>query len=467
MSRFRTLRARFALWTAGLLLAAMLGFSAFVYLRTAQGLRGSLDDSLQVSAAQAIAGIGGENLNIEDGQVSLGDNLSETAAFTQLQEQGLTIRVLNGDGTVRQAVGTYRSLPVDSGSLSAATTGTPVYSTLPISGSAAVRVYTLPIQEDGRLVGLVQVIQSLAPVEETLRQLLTALLIGIPLLVLLAGAGGYLLAARALQPIDAISRTAQQISGADLHARINLPPTPDEVGRLAATFDGMLERLDGAFRRERQFTADASHELRTPLAAMEAILTVTRERPRSGPEYDQALDDLTAQTRRLRGLVEDLLRLARGETRRLAVHEPINLSLLLSDVAETLRPLADERGITIQTAIAPDLRLTGDSDGLIRLFLNLLDNAMKYTPHGSVCLGAHRAASQLVVTVQDIGIGIAPEHLPRLFERFYRVDAARNDSGSGLGLAIAHEIVQAHGGTIAVASEQGQGTIVTVCLPLL
>lgn len=465
MAPFRTLRARFALWTAGLLLAAMLGFSAFVYLRTAQGLRASLDDSLQVSAAQAVAGVGGENLNIEDGQVSLGDNLSETTAFSQLQEQGLTIRVLGVDGSVRQAVGIYRELPVDSASLSAATSGAPVYSTQPISGSAAVRVYTLPIRDQSQLVGLVQVMQSLEPVEETLGQLLTAFLVGIPLLVLLAGVGGYVLAARALYPIDTITRTAQRISAADLHARLNLPATQDEVGRLAATFDGMLERLDGAFRRERQFTADASHELRTPLAAMEAILTVTRERPRSGPEYDQALDDLSAQTRRMRVMVEDLLRLARGETRRLSVHEPINLSLLLSDVAETLRPLADERSITLHTQIAPDLRLTGDSDGLIRLFLNLLDNALKYTPQGTVTLGAHSDYGQFVVTVRDTGIGIAPAHLPRLFERFYRVDAARSDGGAGLGLAISREIVEAHGGTITVVSEPGQGTTVTVRLP--
>jgi heavy metal sensor kinase len=467
MARFRTLRARFALWTAGLLLTAMLGFSAFVYLRTAQGLRASLDDSLQVSAAQAVAGVGGENLNIEDGEVSLGDNLSETSAFTQLQEQGLTIRVLGVDGSVRQAVGAYRELPVDSASLSAATTGAAVFGTLPISGSAAVRVYTLPIQDHSQLVGLVQVMQSLEPVEETLGQLLTAFLVGIPLLVLLAGVGGYLLAARALHPIDTITSTAQRISAADLHARLSLPATQDEVGRLASTFDGMLERLEGAFRRERQFTADASHELRTPLAAMEAILTVTRERPRTGPEYDHALDDLMAQTRRLRGLVEDLLCLARDETHRLTVHEPINLSLLLNDVAETLRPLADERALALHTDISPTLPLNGDSDGLIRLFLNLLDNALNYTPSGTVTLSAYGEDTQIVVTVRDTGIGIAPEHLPHLFERFYRVDAARSDSGAGLGLAIAREIVETHGGTIAVASESGRGTTVLVRLPTM
>lgn len=465
MRYLSTLRARFALWTAGLLLVSMLGFSSFVYLRTAQGLQASLDDSLQLSAAQAVAGVAGDGLNVENGQVSLADNLTEATAFAQLREQGLTIRVLSPVGVIRQAIGTYRDLPIDQASLRTAMAGTPVYSTVPITGTSQARVYTLPVQEQGSLVGLIQVIQSLESVEETLRQLLTAFLIGIPLLVILAGTGGSMLAVRALEPIDAITRTAQRISAEDLHARLDLPPTPDEVGRLASTFDGMLARLDGAFQRERQFTADASHELRTPLAAMEAILTVTRERPRSGLEYDQALDDLTAQTQRLRRLIEDLLRLARGETRRLAIHEQIDLSNLLGDVVESMRPLADERALTLSAQIAPDLRLVGDSDGLIRLWLNLLDNALKYTNRGGAELCAQRSNGQIVVTVRDTGIGIAPEHLSSLFERFYRVNAARSNSGAGLGLSIAQEIAQAHGGTITVASVVEKGTTFTVQLP--
>ncbi|OAN40546.1 two-component sensor histidine kinase [Chloroflexus islandicus] len=464
MSRLRTLRVRFALWTAGLLLATMLGFSAFVYWRTAQGLRESLDAGLRASAAQVVTGIGGENVNIEDGQITLGDAVADPVALAQLQEQGLTIRVLRSDGTIVQAVGLYRDLPVDRASLQAAG-GTPVFSTVPISGSGHVRVYTLPVQEHGQLAGLVQIMQSLEPVDETLQQLLIAFAFGIPVLSGLAGVGGYWLAARALQPIDAITRTAQQISAADLHARIELPPTADEVGRLAATFNNMLERLEDAFRRERQFTADASHELRTPVAAMEAILTVTRERARSGPEYEQALDDLLAQTRRLRSMIEDLLRLARGEVRCDTEREAVNLSFLLADVVETLQPLAEERALALHTDIAPNLTLIGDSDGLIRLFLNLIDNAIKYTPRGSITLRAARAGDQIEVMISDTGIGIDPAHLPHIFERFYRVDPSRSAGGAGLGLAIARQIVTAHAGTISVASQSGQGTTVTVRLP--
>jgi len=466
MARFSSLRVRFALWTAGLLLAALLAFSAYVYLSTGQGLRAALDDSLQLSAAQAIAGIGGENVNVEDGQLSLADNIVEGEAAARLRARGLTLRVLTVAGQVQQAVGVYSTLPVDAASLSAARAGAPGYATIADAASGeSVRVYSLPLLENGTPVGIVQTAQSLEGVQSALERLLTTLLIGVPLLVVVAGAGGYLLAARALRPIDTITRTAQRISAEDLHARLNLPPSADEVGRLAATFDGMLGRLDGAFQRERQFTADASHELRTPLAAMEAILTVTHARPRSGPEYDQALDDLTAQTRRLRGLIENLLHMARGETSQLTVHEPVDLGMLVSDVVETLRPLADERAITLTATIAANLQIVGDRDGLIRLFLNLIDNALKYTERGAVAVQAQAGPGQVVVTIRDTGIGVAPEHILHLFERFYRVDTARNSGGAGLGLAIAREIAAAHRGSIEVTSTAGVGSTFTVRLP--
>ncbi|WP_288089290.1 ATP-binding protein [Roseiflexus sp.] len=464
IQRSKTLRVRFAIWTGGLLCVALLLFSGFVYWQTAQGLSESLDTALQASALQITAGLSGEQLNVEDGQIALDEHLADPTLLAQLQTQGLTIRVLDRTGAIRQAVGAYHHAPVDPVSLQARS-GTPVWHTQILADGTTVRVYTVPVYEHDQSVGLIQIMQSLEPVVETLQQLQTAFAIGIPALTLLAGLGGYWLAARALQPITNIIRTAQQISATDLHARITLPPTDDEVGRLAATFNGMLSRLEDAFRRERQFTADASHELRTPVAAMEAIITVTRERPRSVSEYTQALDDLLVQTRRLRSLIDDLLQLTRSETRYLSAHAPVNLSLLLEDVTETMRPLAEERGLVIATEISPNLAVVGDSDGLIRLWLNVLDNAIKYTPRGTITLRAFRTGDQVTVTVTDSGIGIAPEHLPFIFERFYRVDPARSGNGNGLGLAIAREIVRIHHGTITVTSELDHGTTFTVNLP--
>ncbi len=248
--RRRTLRVRFALWVAGLLLAALLAFGVFVYLSMARSLAGAVDETLQLSAAQAIAAV-----NVEDGQISFGDSIPDPG---DMQGRGLTIRILDSRGQVQQAAGMYHDLPVDQASLTAALEG---QSTFVTQRNAIylerIRLRTAPIVEDNQVIGIVQVAQSLADVDNTLRRLVAALLISVPLLVAVAGLGGYLLAARALRPIDAITRTARQISAEDLRARLNLPATEDEVGRLASTFDAMLARLDDSFQRERRFTADA------------------------------------------------------------------------------------------------------------------------------------------------------------------------------------------------------------------
>jgi len=456
-----TLRVRFALWVAGLLLGVLAAFGTFVYLSLKQGLEASIDDSLRLSASQAIASI-----NVENSQIDFSDTLPENDPTLNLRERGLTLRILDPAGQVLQAFGPYRALPVETSSLAAVQGGQPGFVTLsdPLEGDP-VRVYTAPIVENNRLVGVLQVAQSLDGVGETLDRLLSALLLGGPLLVLSAAFGGYLLAARALAPIDHITRTARRISAEDLSARLNLPATGDEVGRLTATFDEMLARLDDSFRRERRFTADASHELRTPLAAMQTILGVVRERRRRPQEYEQALADLAEETDRLRALTEELLYLARGDADQPAIRETVDLSILLRDVADSLCPLAEAKGLTLTCNVPAGLTLPGDSDALIRLFVNLLDNAVKYTERGRIDVAARADTDGLHVSVADTGIGIPPEHLSHIFERFYRVDQSRSGRGVGLGLAIALETARAHGGTLEVDSSPGVGTTFTVFLP--
>jgi len=456
-----TLRLRFALWIGGLLLAIMAAYGTLVYVNLARGLVASIDDSLRLGASQAA-----ETLNLEDAIAELPTVLPESADSTGLREQGLTVRVLDSRGGVLETSGPSRELAISPDSLTRAAHGQSDLSTLADpSGGDPVRVYTLPIVESRRLLGFVQAAESLGNVRDTLDQLLVALLLGGPLLAAMAGVGGYFLAAHALSPIDKITRTARRISAQDLSYRLDLARTDDEVGRLAATFDEMLGRLDSAFQRERQFTADASHELRTPLAAMSAILSVVREKKRTPEEYEQALSDIAEESDRLRALTEDLLQLARGDLGRPAVRVPVNLSELLSDVADAMRPLAEAKDLTLLCHAATGLTTEGDSDNLIRLFVNLLDNAIKYTMHGAVTLTAERDLAGVTITVADTGPGISPEHLPHIFDRFYRVETARASRGSGLGLAIARDIVSAHGGTISAASALGRGTTLTVHLP--
>ena len=199
---------------------------------------------------------------------------------------------------------------------------------------------------------------------------------------------------------------------------------------------------------------------------MQTILSVVREGERPTAEYRQALDDLADETSRMRDLVEDLLRLARDEGGSTFHPEMIDLSVLLSDVADSLRPLAQAKGLVLTIKVPLELPLVGDMDMLIRLFVNLLDNAIKYTEQGTVNLSAFQEGRQIHVVVSDTGLGIPSEHLPFIFERFYRVESARSSAGTGLGLAIARQIAQAHGGEIEVESAPKAGTIFSVILPL-
>jgi heavy metal sensor kinase len=460
---WRTLRFRFALWVAGLLLVVLAGFSLFVYFNLRISLLAGVDDALRLSATQTIA-----TANIQNGQISFADSMPDGAASSDLQERGLTIRILNPTGAQLEGFGPFLNLPVNASSLAAASKGQATLSTIADPGEGAlVRLYSEPILDNGQLAGVVQVAQSLGDMYDTLSRLLTAILLGAPLLVGIAGIGGYILAAHALAPIDQMTLTAQRISAEDLSARIDLPGTDDEVGRLAATFDHMLRRLGKAFRRERQFTADAAHELRTPLAAMQAIISVIREERRSPEDYEQALDDLAEETDRLRILAEGLLNLARSDAQKTTAFEDIDISTLLSDLCDSLRPLAEKKGLTFTRNISDNIIITGDGDSLIRLFVNLLDNAIKYTSCGGITVSVHRSRDSVVeLTITDTGHGIPVEDLPHIFERFYRVEKSRASRGSGLGLAIAAQIARSHGGEITVKSTVGKGTTVTVQLPI-
>ena len=458
MKRLKTLRAHFALWTAGLLFVILSAFGVLIFESMARGLSVALDDSLTLVASQFIAG-----LEIENGSLVSSENIALEPENIDLRARGFTVRVLTLQGTILYEFGSYQNLL----SSPEGAPSTPFFTTLhdPLS-EYAIRVYTVPVEGNDQPVAIVQIAQSLASVQDILQRLLITLLVSIPTLVAIAGLSGYFLAIRALTPIDRITRTARRISAEDLSARLNLPPIDDEVGRLAETFDAMLGRLDDSFRRERQFTSDASHELRTPLSAMQAILSMIRQKRRTPEEYELALADLAEETDRLRTLTENLLQLARGETHTLTAHDPVDLSTLLRDVTSSLQSLAEAKALTMVCDIPDGLSLIGDGDDLIRLFVNLLDNAIKYTERGGVTISADQNKdSSITVTIADTGIGIPADSLPYIFNRFYRVDRARATSGAGLGLALASEIARAHGGKIEVASEVGKGTRLTVILP--
>jgi signal transduction histidine kinase len=293
----------------------------------------------------------------------------------------------------------------------------------------------------------------------------------IPLWMGMVGLGGLLVANRALQPIGRIIRTAEtvRVSG-DLSRRINYEgATDDELARLASLFDEMLASLETKFQHERRFTADASHELRTPLTALKGRLQVTLSQVRNAESYEDTLKTIDQDVDRLIAICNDLLLLTRLEqNHNHAPLELIDLSDLLAETAAQICPLADLRHLRLSTDLAPGLLVLGRPDHLIRLFLNLLDNAVKHSPpYGTVSLKAVAHQTGVQVSISDTGPGIAAEDLPHLFDRFYRVEKSRSRTvgGSGLGLAIAQEIVNSHHGRISAVSQPGHGTTMIVNFP--
>jgi len=306
--------------------------------------------------------------------------------------------------------------------------------------------------------------------ERMLSELGWALAAGIPLLLVLAVAGGWLMARQSLHPVTVMTERAAMIGAATLHERLPVKNRRDELGRLATVFNDLLARLDRAFEQQRQFMADASHELRTPVAIMsgEAELALSRnERPPA--ELRGALANIHHEARRLKRIVDDLFLLARGNAgEQLLSPSSLYLGDLARECVQAARSLAETNGIELRFEGHEELPYTGDEALLRRLVMNLLDNAIKYTPPGgTVELRACAEEGRYTIEVQDTGPGISQDARPRLFDRFYRAHSERGktDTGAGLGLAIARWIAESHGGTISLQSSDSTGSTFRVVLP--
>jgi len=340
-------------------------------------------------------------------------------------------------------------------------------------GRAGFRAFARQVPAAGQNFTLV-VLQSLHPQQEMMEDIRDTFLWAIPIALVLASMGGYFLARKSLAPVAAMASQARRMGAENLHDRLEVANRRDELGQLAISFNQLLERLEKSFELQRRFVADASHELRTPVAILRGEAEVTLSKPdRPSTEYRETLAILRDESQRLAHIVEDLFTLTRADAGQypLTLRE-LYLDELASDVLHHARSLAIGKNITLTSSIDPELPLHADESLLRRMLLNLLDNAIKYTPEGgTVSLCCRKLEEQYVISVTDTGSGIPSEMQPRIFERFFRADKTRSRSegdtgGAGLGLSIARWIAEAHHGRLELTRSDSSGSTFTAYLPL-
>jgi two-component system, OmpR family, heavy metal sensor histidine kinase CusS len=453
-----SIRLRLTLWYGAVLATILVAFSASVYLLMRHNLLALTDAGLAEELSE---------LADEIGTVTSPGSIGPRYA-QQAQHEGYEFQVTSPDGRVL-----FRSDRLGAGSLPTAGPGPGQeetnYTSLRLDGLGKLRVATRRVSLPSGTYWL-QVGTSLGSFDDALRKLLTIFLITGPLAVGGTLWVGYLLARKALAPVDRMVAAAAEITATRLDRRLDVPPTHDELARLAETFNGMFERLEGSFGRIRRFTADAAHELRTPLTVIRTSSEVALRSPRS-PEGDRrVLEDIVDEADRLGRLVAQLLFLCReddggGGARR---EDVVALDDVAREVADLMQAPASDKSVSLCVEDLDPCVVRGDGDRLRQLVINLIDNAVKYTPPGGrVTVRGELDRGHVRVEVMDTGCGIPEEHLKQVFDRFYRIDSSRSRAteGTGLGLAICRSIVEGHHGRIWIQSEVGRGTRAIFELP--
>ncbi len=478
-----TLRDKLAFWYTIALSVAIFALGAGLYFDRKQSIPAELDKRLGeeltfarnwLSESQRILGsvtargaVGGDSLPTLSGDVSayfegFRDYLVVAGRNDRILYASESVRALTS-GQLDALIAPLRAHP-----------GTETGSTLQISGlPVGMRLRVAPLTEAGPEVTALLVATRTDNVEYGPDDLLRSLLVLGPLFLVLASGLGWLLAGRALQPLDPMLDEIEAITGGtDLHRRLAVPFSQDELHRMAVSTNSMLERLESSFGALRQFTADASHELKTPLQVLRAGIERALKHQNLPAEAIEGLDEALGQVNQMGEMVESLLTLARADEGKveLAV-ERTDLQALVQEVSETAHILAEQKGITMLTRITgPDLFLDVDRARMRQMLMNLVTNAIKYTPQGGeVKFDLVGRDHDIVFEVRDTGIGISPEDLPRVFDRFWRGDVARTRTGeragAGLGLAITKWIAESHGGRIEANSKQGRGSSFVVTIP--
>jgi two-component system OmpR family sensor kinase len=451
-----SLRSRLTVLYTTLLGGVLLIFGALVYGLVSVIVLDQIDTSLNLASDNLLTALRIDASGLFDARSIVGVQLPENLLF----------QVWGNENTLQLTRPPGLQTPLDEAGRRA---GRPLFSST-MKGATHLRVLSVPLRSERGPSGVLQVALNLHMVDIIQRSLAWVLLVLAVLVMVAAGLAAWLILGQALAPLATVTKTATQITRADdLSRRIPLSANPrDEVGRLIQAFNQTLERLDMLFNAQRRFLADVSHELRTPLTVIKGNVGLMR---RLGGMDEESLSGIESEVDRLTRLVGDLLLLNQAESGRLPLDlRPVELDSVLVEVMKQMRLLAGER-LTLRLAGIEPLRVTGDRDRLKQVMLNLVGNALQYTPPGGlVSVALRKSGNRVQFTVTDSGAGIPAQDLPHIFERFYRGEKSRKrgqGTGFGLGLSIAYWIVHHHGGTIEVASQEGKGTTFCVWLPLL
>ena len=458
----KSLRLQLTAWYLAFFSVLLLLLCVLLYGALARSMQRRLDASLTMQAGTAA------KLLAEELQEMRGDASGAAAdVLAEMQPSGQVIAILEDEDVLAGGTAAQSHELAAAAQAARAEPGSETVVPLPSWGTHGARAaaHQLTYRTRRFTVLAVEPLDSIAADLQSLRRTLA---LALPLLILLAGAGGYLLTRRGLAPLGAMTEQAGCITSQNLSARLEIGKAAEELTLLAASFNELLSRLDQSFETMRRFVQDASHELRTPLAVIrgEADVALSRERPAA--EYRESLATIQQEAQRLSRLVDDLLNLARADAGRVQLRiEELYLNDLLSECCRSVQPLAAARQIELECRCAGDVPFRGDEGLLRRMVINLLDNAVRYTsPGGKVSASLDAQGGDVRIRIADTGIGIAPESAGRVFERFYRADPSRSreQDGFGLGLSIVKWIAESHHGQVELRSKPGEGSTFTVHL---
>lgn len=439
-----TIRYKITIWYT-ILFVALLGIiSPYIYISMNKVMNKDAESLIKIHIAQVLSNIEVDNGVIKPMQA--GELNTDGQTYTTIFDNKNSIIVSNSKFPQKELKPIYNKVRIID------------------SSDGKLMMYDKPISEGNKIIAYIRAYRSLKNISSTLNLLKMLMFISLPIYIVIASIGGLFLAGKALKPIDKITKVAEEISQGELTGRLNMPLIDDEVGRLSKTFDTMLDRLEEAFSRERQFTADASHELRTPVAVISAQAEEALTYNNSIDEYKESMEVILKKSKKMAQLISQLLMLTRSDEGKHKFNfEVINLSNLLIDVAGGIKNIADNSRIDLILDIKPAVSIKVDQTLITRMIINLMDNAIKYSKKDSnesrwIKLILCEENKLIKIIVEDNGIGIAHEDVKNIFKRFYRADKSRSTNGTGLGLSIVKRIVDMHNGKILVQSTIGIGT---------